>query len=108
MGGAFVAARTAHALCRGSCLRRACIPFVLLGGYARARWARELYGERAGVVAVVLWTFCPNILGYGQFVIPDVAAASLAIAAVYVFYWCSVLAASARCLRSRAWLRRVE
>src|ERR1700692_3142979 len=46
--------------------RWACIPFSLLGAYICYRWARELHGSAAGLLALTLWCFCPNILGHGQ------------------------------------------
>jgi hypothetical protein len=39
--------------------RWACIPFSLLGGWCCYRWARELYGDGSGIVALTLWCFCP-------------------------------------------------
>lgn len=66
--------------------RWACIPFSLLGAYVCYRWASELFGWRAALVALALWCFCPNILGHGQLITPDVAGAALAVAVCYVFW----------------------
>jgi hypothetical protein len=66
--------------------RWACIPFSLVGGYFCYRWGRELYGVRSGIVALVLWCFCPNILGNGALITPDVPAAALGVTACY-FFW---------------------
>lgn len=66
--------------------RWALIPFSLLGGVICYRWASELYGSAAGLLATVLWCFCPNVLGHGQLITPDVAATSLGLTAFYV-YW---------------------
>jgi 4-amino-4-deoxy-L-arabinose transferase-like glycosyltransferase len=66
--------------------RWACIPFSLIGGYFCYRWGRELYGVRSGIVALVLWCFCPNILGNGALITPDVPAAALGVTACY-FFW---------------------
>ena len=66
--------------------RWACIPFSLLGGYICFRWARELYGDAAGLVALLLWCFCPNILAHGQLITADAAAAALGVAACYTFW----------------------
>lgn len=74
-----------------SLARWACIPFSLLGGYICYRWANELFGDPAGLMALGLWCFSPNILAYGQLINSDVAAASLGLAAAYAF---------------RAWLRQ--
>jgi hypothetical protein len=60
-----------------------CIPFSLIGGWICFHWARQLYGPPAGLVAILLWSFCPNILGNGALVTPDVACTSMAACASY-------------------------
>src|SRR6202158_4789086 len=78
--------------------RWACIPFSLLGGYVSFRWARELYGDLAGLLALTLWCFCPNILGNAQMIAPDTGAAAFGVAAGYLFWhW----------LRERTWPRAI-
>lgn len=76
--------------------RWACIPFSLLGAYVCFRWARELYGFWAGLLAMALWCFCPNILGNAQLITPDTGAAALGATAAYSFW---------RWLRSPGWSR---
>jgi 4-amino-4-deoxy-L-arabinose transferase-like glycosyltransferase len=66
--------------------RWACIPLSLLGGYFCFRWARELYGATAGLLALTLWCFSPNIIAHGQLITPDCGAAALGVAAGY-FFW---------------------
>ncbi|MGL6193708.1 MAG: ArnT family glycosyltransferase [Thermoguttaceae bacterium] len=66
--------------------RWACIPFILLGGYICFRWARELYGDTAGIIALLLWCFCPYVLGQGSVITPDAHAAALGITAAYCFW----------------------
>jgi hypothetical protein len=66
--------------------RWACLPLSLLGGYFCFRWARDLYGEAAGLFALALWCLCPNILAYGQLIVPDAGAAALGVAAHYCFW----------------------
>jgi hypothetical protein len=66
--------------------RWACIPFSLLGGYICFLWARELYGPLAGLLAVTLWCFCPNVLAHGQLITPDLGAAAIGLAAFYLFW----------------------
>lgn len=63
-----------------------CIPLSLLGGYICYRWARDLYGEPAGFVALILWCFSPNLLAHGQLVTPDMGVTALGIAAGYTFW----------------------
>ena len=66
--------------------RWACIPLSLLGGWVCFRWAREMYGERAAFLALVLWCFCPNILAWTSCVTMDLGAASLGVLAAYAFW----------------------
>lgn len=62
------------------------LPFSLLGGFICYRWARELYGQTGGLLALSLWCFSPNILAHGQLITTDVAGASLGVAASYLFW----------------------
>ncbi|MDR1480535.1 MAG: glycosyltransferase family 39 protein [Planctomycetaceae bacterium] len=65
-----------------------CIPFAVLGGYFCWRWSSELYGKRAGLCAVVLWCSSPEVLTWGAYVMPDMAAASCGLMFGYLFwYW---------------------
>ena len=66
--------------------RWALIPIVLLGGYVCYRWARELYGDAAGIMALALWCFCPNVLAYGQIINADAGATALGVAAGECFW----------------------
>ncbi len=66
--------------------RWACIPFSLLGGYICFRWARQLYGDLAGMVALSLWCFSPNIIAHGHLITPDLGATALGVTAAYVFW----------------------
>lgn len=65
--------------------RWACIPFCLVGAWVSYRWAAVLYGPPAGLSGMTLWCFSPTILGNGQMITPDIAAASLGAAACYLF-----------------------
>lgn len=67
--------------------RCACIPFSLVGAWVCYRWASDLYGSTAGLVALGLWGFSPNVLGYGHLITPDVGAAACGAAACYMFWW---------------------
>jgi hypothetical protein len=76
--------------------RWACIPFSWIGAYVCYRWARDLYGVTSGLVAMLLWSFCPNVLGNGALIMPDLPAAALGAAACYTFWtW----------LKEPTWLR---
>ncbi len=66
--------------------RWACIPFSLLAAWTCYLWARDLYGPRAGVVAMLLWCFSPMILGHAALMTPDAPAAALGALACYTFW----------------------
>jgi hypothetical protein len=74
--------------------RWACIPISLIGGGVCYCWSRDLYGVCAGLVALALWCFCPNILGNAAQITPDAPAAAMGVAAGY-FFW--------RWLRAPTW-----
>lgn len=69
-----------------SIARMVCIPLSLLGGIVASRWASELFGRRAGSLAVTMWCFSPTILANAQMITPDVGAASLGLTASYAFW----------------------
>jgi hypothetical protein len=62
------------------------IPFSILGAYVCFCWGRALYGVPSGFVAVILWSFCPNILGHGHLLTCDVAATALSVTACFAFW----------------------
>lgn len=66
--------------------RCACIPFSLLGAWLCFRWAGELFGRDAGLMALALWSFSPNMIAHGQLLTPDCAGASAGLAAAYCFW----------------------
>ena len=76
--------------------RWACIPLSILGGWCCFQWARLLYGERAGLLALTLWCFSPNVLAHASMITPDAGAAALGITATYA-YW--------RWLQKSSWKR---
>jgi len=65
--------------------RLAGVAWSLLGGWLVYRWASELYGQDAGLVALALWCFGPNILAHAQLVTPDMPATVSGLAATYVY-----------------------
>jgi hypothetical protein len=66
--------------------RWACLPLSLIGAWVCYSWSRELYGTPAAFVALILWCFCPNILGNAALITPDCGAAALGAASGY-FFW---------------------
>ncbi len=57
----------------------------LLGGWLTWRWARDLHGSRAGLVALTLYAFCPSLVAHAHLATVDVGAAALTVAALYAF-----------------------
>jgi len=65
------------------------LPAVLLGlllGVYVFRWARELYGDEGGILSLILFTFCPNILAHTRLVTTDMGFTCFAFMATY-YYW---------------------
>ncbi len=60
---------------------------IILGFYV-FKWARELYGNKAGLIALFLYSFSPTFLAHGRLVTTDVgAAAAFFIAIYYLIKW---------------------
>ncbi len=77
--------------------RWACLPLSLVGALFCFFWSRELWGrDEAGLIALILWCFEPNILAHGQLITTDCAAASFGVGAAF-FFW--------RWLKKQTWAR---
>ena len=98
VGRDFVTANGPRTLWLTTYARWACLPFSLLGAWMCGCWAREAFGPRAGVTAVALWCFSPNMLAHGSLLTPDAAAAAFAVTAAYLFW---------RWMRCRSWSRAI-
>jgi hypothetical protein len=64
------------------------LPLVLLSvllGYYIFLWARELYGEMAGLLALTLYAFSPNILAHSRLVTTDFGATCFIFISCYHF-----------------------
>lgn len=94
LGREFVARHGEAAFWYFTVARWALIPFSLLGGYVCYRWATDLHGPKAGLVAAAVWSFSPDVLAWGATITPDAAAAALGLTAAYAFW---------RWLRSPGW-----
>jgi glutamine amidotransferase-like uncharacterized protein len=68
------------------CGRLMLIPLSVIGGYFCYRWCADLYGYRAGFVAMFIWCFSPDVLTWSSVITTDAAASSLGVAAGY-YYW---------------------
>ena len=65
------------------------IPILWLGvllGALVARWARDIGGRRAGLFALALYAFDPNLIAHGSLITTDMAATCLSVALLYVLY----------------------
>jgi 4-amino-4-deoxy-L-arabinose transferase-like glycosyltransferase len=61
---------------------------MLLLGFYVFKWARELYGNKAGLIALFLYSLSPTFIAHGRLVTTDVgAAAAFFIAAYYLIKW---------------------
>jgi len=63
-------------------------PIILLGtllGVFVHRWAREAYGRRAGLLAMGLYAFAPNLLAHTRLVTTDLAVTACGFIALYAF-----------------------
>lgn len=61
------------------------IPFLLVGGYFGYRLSREIYGNAAAVLFLILWCFSPSLLSWGATICPDAVAAAMGMLAIYAF-----------------------
>jgi len=86
IGADFIRANGERSFWLFALARWTCIPFSLIGGVVCWRWARALFGESAGLVALALWCFCPSIIGNGSMITPDVPAAALGALAAFRFW----------------------
>jgi len=61
---------------------------MLLLGFYVFKWTRELYGNKAGLLALFLYSLSPTFLAHGRLVTTDVgAAAAFFIATYYLIKW---------------------
>ncbi len=58
---------------------------LLLGWYVFS-WSFALYGNSGAIIAVVLYSFCPNILAHARLITPDIALTTFFFATVYYFW----------------------
>jgi len=60
------------------------LTLILLGFYI-FKWARELFGNKAALLALFLFSFSPTFLAHGRLMTTDVVAAAGAFIATYYF-----------------------
>jgi len=64
-------------------------PIILIAlflGFMIFKWSRELFGAKAGLLALTLYAFDPNILGHNHYVTTDLGIAAFLFFAFYFFY----------------------
>src|SRR3989442_4233893 len=66
--------------------RTVMVLIAALGAAATFLWARDLFGAPAGVFAVALYAFCPNLLAHGMLVTTDVPLAAFTVLTLYLFW----------------------
>jgi isoprenylcysteine carboxyl methyltransferase (ICMT) family protein YpbQ len=63
-------------------------PIILLSlllGFVIFKWAKELFGVKAGLLALALFALDPNILGHNHYVTTDLGIAAFSVFAFYFF-----------------------
>lgn len=58
---------------------------LLLGLYVY-RWARDLYGTAAGLMALFLYVFCPNVIAHSRFITMDIGLSCFFLISLY-YLW---------------------
>lgn len=61
---------------------------ALLLGFYVYRFGRELYGELAGLLALLLFAFCPNILALSGNAVPDIPLTAFGFIFIYYLWQC--------------------
>lgn len=66
--------------------RLSMILIAAIGAVATFLWARDLFGPLAGLFALTLYAFCPDLLAHGMLVTTDVPLAAFTTLTLYVFW----------------------
>jgi hypothetical protein len=72
--------------------------FSVVGGLVVFIWSKSLYGPAGGLLSLVLWALCPNILAHTRLVTTDLGATSFGALATFLFW---------RYLKRPTWRRAV-
>ena len=60
--------------------------FSVIAGLVVFAWSRRLYGPWGGLLSLVLWVICPNVLAHSRLITTDMGSTALGVAATYVFW----------------------
>jgi len=77
---------TTELLARPIAARLPTIAFSVLAGICVFRWAREMYGFRAGLFSLTLFCLSPNLIAHSRLITTDFYAAGMALIALYYFW----------------------
>ncbi len=66
--------------------RVAMIALAAVGAAVTFLWARDLFGGMAGIFALTLYVFCPDLLAHGMLVTTDVPVAVFTVLTLYLFW----------------------
>jgi hypothetical protein len=66
--------------------RSSIVLLTALAGLTLAIWARELFGEGAGVLAALFWAFEPNLIAHGSLVTTDMGATAFFVFTLYAVW----------------------
>ena len=64
------------------------LPILLIAlalGFMIFKWAKELFGTKAGLLALALYAFDPNVLGHDHYVTTDLGIAAFSLFAFFAF-----------------------
>ncbi|MAG15578.1 hypothetical protein CMO88_00800 [Candidatus Woesearchaeota archaeon] len=65
------------------------LPFIIIAmltGLVIYMWSKELYGAKAGIISLLLYSFMPVILGWSALIMTDFSVSAFAFISVY-FLW---------------------
>ena len=62
------------------------ILLALLLGICVFAWSRDLYGEKGGLLSLLLFCFSPNILAHARLITPDIALTTFVFATLYALW----------------------
>ena len=55
------------------------LPFAVALGLIVFRWSQKLYGDAGGLVSLVFFCFCPNLLAHAPLITPDLTLSCFAV-----------------------------
>ena len=55
------------------------LPFAVVLGLVVFRWSQQLHGDAGGVLSLVLFCFCPNLLAHAPLITPDMTLSCFAV-----------------------------